>query len=403
MTAAPVLRAAPTATAPAHQRVRVVRIIARLNIGGPAIHTVLATAGLDREQFETTLVAGRPGAAEGDMGYYADLHGVEIAEIPELGRDISPFDDVRALLKLVRLLRRLRPDIVHTHTAKAGTLGRVAALLARVPVRVHTFHGHVFDGYFSPWKTALFLQVERTLARFTTRVLTVSEGQQRELSDKFGVAPRERVEVVPLGLDLSALAANSARGELRAELGITPLAPLIGIVGRMVPIKNHDLFFEAAALLRKNFTDARFVVVGAGEREQELRALAERLHLSANTHFLGWRRDLDRIYADLDVVALTSRNEGTPVALIEALAAGVPVCATAVGGVPDLLRNGERGVLVAPPFTPERFAAGLTRALEPAARERARACRAQTIEEFGSERLCRDLERIYNGLLSRGH
>jgi glycosyltransferase involved in cell wall biosynthesis len=373
---------------------KIVRIIARLNIGGPAIHTVLTTAGLEPMGFETTLVTGQPGPTEGDMSYFAYEHGVDPMVIEELGRAISPFDDLRAFARLVAFLRRERPDIVHTHTAKAGTLGRLAAIIARVPVRVHTFHGHVFDGYFSPWQTKAFLLIERTLARFTDRILTLSDGQRRDLSGRYQIASEDRIDVVPLGLDLEPLAHCDAKaGQLRRELGTD--APLVGIVGRMVPIKNHELFFRAAALV----PNAHFVVVGGGEREAELRALVSELRLDDRTHFIGWRRDLDVIYADLDVVALTSKNEGTPVALIEAMAAGVPVVATAVGGVPDLLRNGQRGELVGAPFEPHSVAAAVGRALQPAAVERAAALRAQIVEDFGASRLCRDLEVLYSRLL----
>ena len=371
---------------------KIVRIIARLNIGGPAIHTVLTTAGI--KNFDTTLVAGQCGAEEGDMSYLARERGVEPMIIEELGREISPFDDVRAFARLVRVLRRERPDIVHTHTAKAGTLGRLAAIVARVPVRVHTFHGHVFDGYFPPWKTRVFLLIERTLARFTDRILTVSDGQRSDLAERYQIADAERIEVVPLGLDLEPLlGCEQHRGQLRKELGTD--APLVGIVGRMVPIKNHELFFAAAAQVPK----AHFVVVGGGEREVELRAVVEELGIADRTHFIGWRRDLDRVYADLDVVVLTSKNEGTPVALIEAMTAGVPVVATAVGGVPDLLGHGQRGDLVPAPFEPAEIAAAIGRALMPAARERAARLRAQTVENFGASRLCKDLENLYTRLL----
>jgi len=375
----------------------VVRIIARLNIGGPAIHTVLATSRI-APRFETLLVTGVPGELEGDMRYYARDRGVTPVEIHELGREISMWDDLRALVKLVTLLRRVKPAIVHTHTAKAGTLGRVAAILAGVPIRVHTFHGHVFEGYFPRWKSSLFLQLERLLARFTSRLLTVSEGQRRELVERFRVARDEHFSVIPLGLDLEHLVdCEQHRGELRAELGFDASTKLVGIVGRLVPIKNHSLFLQMA----KRVADPKmtFLIVGGGEKESALRGEAEALGLTDCVRFLGWRKDLDRIYADLDAVALTSRNEGTPVALIEAMSAGVPVVATAVGGVGDVLRDGARGELVGPPFSPEALADALKRALAPASRERARQQRRQIAEEYGAERLCRDLEALYTRLL----
>jgi glycosyltransferase involved in cell wall biosynthesis len=379
---------------------RVVRIIARLNVGGPAIHAVLASSGMGAD-YPTLLVTGHCGPAEGDMAYLAAEHGVEPVVIPELGRAVSPFDDLRAFVKLVALLRRERPDIVHTHTAKAGTLGRLAAILCGVPVRVHTFHGHVFAGYFPPWQTQLFLAVERLLGRFTHRIVTLSDGLRRELVERYHIAPWDTVAVIPLGLDLQPMAACAARrGELRRELGVGKSARLVGIVGRLVPIKNHDLFLDAfAALPRRGARAVHGVVVGGGELEARLRQRVRALGLADRVHFLGWRRDLAPVYADLDVAVLTSRNEGTPVALIEAMAAGVPVVATAVGGAPDLLDHGEQGELVPPPFRAADLAAAIGRALTPAARARSARLAPGILEAYSAARLCRDLESLYNALV----
>jgi len=328
------------------RRVKVVRIIARLNIGGPAIHTILLTAGLNDQRFESMLVTGVEGKYEGNMLDLAAAKGVEPIIIPQLRRNVDPLGSLITLFKLYRLMRRERPHIVHTHTATAGLLGRLAAKLAGVPVILHTFHGHVLHGYFGPLQSKALVWMERLLARLSDRIVTVSEGQRQELA-AYGIAPLEKITVVPLGFELEELlACESHRGELRRELGLTDGNKLVGIVARLVPIKNHHLFLQAAQVVAEAVPQARFLVVGDGELREELEVYARDLGLDEKAFFTGWRRDLPRLYADLDVVALTSINEGTPVSLIEALAAGVPVVATAVGGVPDVVVDGETGYLV---------------------------------------------------------
>lgn len=377
-------------------RIRVLRIIARLNVGGPALHTVLLTERLAPERYDSRLVTGVPDATEGD---YLALRGLaleRLVRLPTLGRELSGSRDLRTLGHLVRIMRELRPHIVHTHTAKAGTLGRLAAVLAGVPVRVHTFHGHVFDGYFSPAKTRAFLAIERALARRTQRILTVSESVREELL-ALGIGRPEQITVVPLGLELEPFArAHEHRGELRRELGIDQDTPLVGIVARLVPIKAHEVFLAAAARIVERVPECRFVVVGDGERRDELVALAERSGLGARCHFLGWRADLARINADLDVAMITSRNEGSPVALIEAMAAGLPVVATAVGGVPDLVTDGTHGHL-APVDDAARLAAATVALLGDRARRLAfgAAGRELVLARHGAGRLVAEIDAIY--------
>jgi glycosyltransferase involved in cell wall biosynthesis len=380
--------------------ITVMRVIDRLNVGGPAIHAVLATRGLDPARFRTVLVTGSIEPHEADMSYLLDDYGVERTLIPALGRELRPLRDLSTAWRLYRLMRREKPDVVHTHKAKAGAIGRVCALAAGVPVRVHTFHGHVFHGYFGPWKTRAFLGIERLLARFTTRLIALSSGLVDELSQKYRVAAAERFAVVPLGFDLARFADLSAqRGALRRELGIAAETKLVAIIGRMVPVKDHASFVAAAALLAARRNDVAFLFVGAGELEADVRAAIARSGLDGRVHLLGWTRDLPRIYADVDVVALSSVNEGTPVTLVEAMASGVPVAATAVGGVPDLLAGGARGEL-APVRDPAALADAIDRALSPTALDRARSLRAEIFDSFGQARLCRDLARLYDELLT---
>lgn len=324
------------------KRVRVARIVTRLNVGGPAVQALLLTERLDPARYEPLLVAGTAGPYEGDMLALRGA-GVRPVVVPELVREISPLNDVRALTRLVRILRRFRPQIVHTHMAKAGFVGRIAARIARVPIVIHTFHGHVFRGYFGSTRSRLFLIAERLLARLTTRIVAISPRQRGELLS-LGVGQESTIVEVPLGFELAPFL-DAPRGLLRRELGLADDTPLVGIVARLVAIKGVDVFLDAARLVADERPDAVFVVVGDGELRGELMARAERLGIEARTRFLRWRADIPAILSDLDVVALTSHSEGTPVSLIEALAAARAVVATRVGGVEDVIDE-ECGVLV---------------------------------------------------------
>lgn len=324
------------------KRLRVARVITRVNVGGPAVQALLLTERLDPARYEPLLITGKAGPREGDMLSLRD-GGVRPVFVPELVREISPLDDLRALVGLTRIFRRFRPHIVHTHMAKAGFLGRIAARLTGVPIVIHTFHGHVFRGYFGSARSRLFLAAERVLARRTTRIVAISARQRMDLLS-LGVGTAASVVEIPLGLELAPFL-RAPRGQLRGELGLTDEVPLVGIVARLVPIKGVDVFLEAARIIGAERPDAAFVVVGDGELRESLGRHAERLGIGPRTRFLGWRADLAAVYGDLDVVALTSHSEGTPVTLIEALAAGRAVVTTRVGGVEDVV-DGECGVLV---------------------------------------------------------
>ena len=383
----------------AQRPIRVMRIIARLNVGGPAIHVTLLAAHLRPPEFESTLVCGQTGPHEGDMAYLAEAHGVAPLVVAELGRELSLLRDVVTLLKLWRLMRRIRPDVVHTHTAKAGFVGRWAAWLARVPVRVHTFHGHVLQGYFGPRKTALFRWLEQLTARLTDRLITISPALRDELAGTYRIAPVEKFAVVPLGLDLEPYTSVTRHtGTFRAEWAIPPDAPLIGIVGRLVPIKNHALFLEAARRVREQIPGAWFAIIGDGELRTALQAQASMPDLAGAVTFTGFLRDLRPIYGDLDLLVISSDNEGTPVSIIEALAAGVPIVSTAVGGVPDLLEGGRYGVLV-PPGDADALADAMITALSAPATDR-QDIRHAIAEAYGIERLAADLGALYRALLA---
>jgi len=338
------------------EQTKVIRIIARLNVGGPAKHVVWLTSGLKDAGFDTLLVTGKVPEGEEDMGYFAAEMGVIPRYFSEMSREIS-LNDAVTVWKLFRLFLRERPDIVHTHTAKAGTVGRIAGFLYRwltpgvligKPRQckfVHTYHGHVFHSYYGRGRTRLFLAVERLLARLVTdRLIVVSKQQSIEIGEKFRVGRSGQIKVIPLGLDLGLFADHaSRRTKFRHELCIPDHTILIGIVGRLTEIKNHQMFLRVVARLKEidpacwRQGAVRFIVIGDGGLRDGLEYQTEELGLEKDVIFVGSRKDPEYFYPALDVVALTSHNEGTPLTLIEAMANARPVVATSVGGVVDLL------------------------------------------------------------------
>jgi glycosyltransferase involved in cell wall biosynthesis len=331
------------------QRLKIIWIIARLNIGGPAGQVVLTAEEMAKSGTTGLLVCGSVEPGEGDMDYYAADHGVAPVILAELRRAPHLLRDLHAFWKLYRLLRREKPDLIHTHTAKAGFIGRLAAWLAGVPVMIHTFHGHVFDGYFGKLKTWVYLVMERFVASKTDRFIVLTHSQRDELADRYRIAPQAKFTVVPLGLELARFT-NQPRFEnrFRSQWQIPADAPLIGIVGRLAPIKNHRLFVRAANLLHQQNRKIRFVVVGDGETRAETVSQVAAAGLESAFVFTGWQKELAPVYSDLSALVVCSRNEGTPVAILEALAAGCPVIATDVGGVKELLEEGRLGRLVPP-------------------------------------------------------
>ncbi len=394
---------------------RVVRVIDRLNIGGPAKHVVWLTAGMNRERFKTELITGTVPPGEGDMGYFADKAGVRPIVIKEMSREPG-LRDCLVIGKLLRLFFALRPSVIHTHKAKAGAAGRIAALLykwltpsalllrPRTCLLVHTFHGHIFHSYYGPVKTRLFLTIERLLARITDRIITVSEQQRHEICHRFQVGRPEQHQVIPLGLDFGAV--QDGESHLRAALRIGREEILIGIVGRLCEVKNFPMFLQAAARLTEQGLRARYLVIGDGHLRAELESLAAQLGMTERAVFLGFRDDVMSLYSSLDIVALTSLNEGTPLTLIEAMSSGRPVVSTEVGGVCDLMGRRlasldgfsvwDHGITV-PSRDTEAFA-GAVRYLSE--RPELRSEMGKRGQEFvrsklSKERLVRDMETLY--------
>jgi glycosyltransferase involved in cell wall biosynthesis len=363
------------------------RVIARMNVGGPALQVTGLVEGMDAERFDQRLLVGSVGADEAD---YVALRAptLPLTRVEGLGRAPRPLDDARALRALVRQMRAFRPHVVHTHTAKAGVLGRTAAKIARVPVLVHTFHGHLLHGYFSPAVTKAVVQTERVLARRTDRLVSVGARVRDDLlAARIGTSGQ--YVVVPPGIWLPAA---PARAEARAALGLPADGAVVVFVARLTTIKRPERFLEIARRLEAAHPGATFVVVGEGDRLTELQATA-----SGNVRFLGWRGDVERVYAASDLVVLTSDNEGMPVSLIEAALSGVPAVATDVGSVREVVLDGRTGWLC--PTDVDALTAAVDEALRsPQLVAFGEAARVHASAAFGRQRLVADTERLYEEL-----
>lgn len=384
------------------EAVRVVNIVTRLSIGGVLHHVTNLMCGLDRSKYEQQLVCGFEGAGERSMREHIRAQGVTPILIPHLvGNPRVNISDTLAFMHILRLLRQQRPAILHTHTSKAGLLGRVAGRLTGVPVIVHTFHGLVLKGHYGPLKTNAVRAVERWLARFSDRLITVSNADKKDLL-AYRVAPSHKIEVIPLGLELNQfIYSRKRRGVLHRELGLDSARRLIGIVGRIAPIKNHRLFFDAMARVLAEHAMAHVVVVGDGDLRPEMESYVDKIGIANRVSFLGWRHDLAQVYTDLEVVVISSNNEGTPVSAIEAMATGRPVVATRVGGLPDLISDGDTGYLVAPGNVTQ-LASAVERVLgdgETTDRLR-RNARESVKDKFAVERLATDVDSLYRKLLA---
>ncbi len=384
---------------------KVLRVIARLNVGGPALHVAYLTAGLASRGYDTTLVAGTIARGEESMAFVADERNVHVETLVDLHRQISPIRDLRAMWRLAQLIRRERPAILHTHTAKAGAVGRIAALLAggaRPPIVVHTFHGHVLRGYFGGPVTFAFRTLERMLARTTTELIAVSPEVRDDLV-ALHVAPATKFTVVRLGIELGSRVDNdeAQRRETRRQMGLHEDAFVIGWVGRMTAVKRTDAVVDALRSLVERGVEAYALLVGDGPDRDHLERYAHDLGVIRRCLFLGYQEDVARFYDAVDVILLPSINEGTPVTVIEALAASRPAVATRVGGVPDVVRDGVDGFLV-DSADGDTLAARLAElAADPELRARMGAAgRERVLERYSVERLVDDVDELYRRLLA---
>ncbi|MCO5969987.1 glycosyltransferase [Actinoallomurus soli] len=367
------------------------RVITRMNVGGPALQAVELMRGLDAGLFDQRLYTGTVESGEADYLHLRG-HGVVPHRIPALGRTVRPGDDARAIAALVAEMRGYRPHIVHTHTAKAGLLGRAAAALTRVPARVHTYHGHLLHGYFSPAKTRLVVTAERTAAAMTDRLVAVGSQVRDELIAA-GIGRPEQYAVVAPGTSLGPL---PGRAEARRALGIPDDGPVVAYVGRLTRIKRPDRLVAVARQVRRLDPAVRFVVAGGGDATPATEAAARTFHGMFTV--LGWRADVETVYAAADLVILTSDNEGMPVSLIEAGLAGLPCVATRVGSVAEVVRDGETGLLAR--CDSHELTRHVVRLLrdEPLRRKMGDEARAWTTARFGPRRLVSDIAGIYASL-----
>ncbi|GAA3255694.1 glycosyltransferase [Nonomuraea helvata] len=373
-------------------RIRVMEIIARLNVGGPATQVMGLCERLDADEFDHRLYAGHVDGGEAD---HLQLRQAEtrVNRVPGLGRSVRPGDDVRSLIWLIGAMRAFRPHIVHTRTAKAGALGRVAARLAGIRAAcVHVFHGHLLHGYFSPARRGLYVRSERLLASISDRLVTVGT-QVRDDLLQAGIGKAEQYVVIPPGVRLGPI---PDRLEARAALGLPQDAPVVGYVGRLTQVKRPDRFLAVADAVLRRSPECRFVICGGGELTPEVKRRGE---TAPDTfRLLGWRKDVETVYAAADVIMLTSDNEGTPLSLIEAGMAGVPVVSTRVGSVAEVVKDGHTGLLGGTDIA--ELAAHTLRLLSDRdlARRMGEAARDWTTQAFGVERLVADTQDLYRSL-----
>lgn len=392
---------------------KVLRIINRFNLGGPTYNAAYLTKYLSPD-YETLLVGGEKDESEDSSRFIVDSLGLHPLIIPEMRRSINPANDGIAYNKIKNIIKRYKPDIVHTHASKAGTLGRIAAFSCNVPVVVHTFHGHVFHSYFSKASTTFYKTVERRLAKKSTKIIALSELQKFELTEIHQICEPAKIEIIPLGFDLNRFHENTdvKRIVFRKEFLLDEDEIAIGIVGRLVPIKNHPLFLQAIhEILEKTTQKVRFFIVGDGESRQDLFDFARALNIDhiywpiekrkSILTFTSWIKDIDIVNSGLDIIALTSLNEGTPVSLIEAQASNKPIVTTDVGGIGNVVEP-NKTALLSPSDDYMAFADNLFKVIENKDLRLAMSENGWLFvkEKFHYQRLANDMKALYCKLLS---
>lgn len=395
------------------KKIKVLRIINRFNLGGPTFNAAYLTKYLS-DDFETLLVGGDKDDTEESSTFILDQLGLNPIIIPEMRRDIGMKEDKIAYQKLKQIIKEFQPDIVHTHASKAGTLGRLAASKCKVPVIVHTFHGHVFHSYFGKTKTMLFKNIERYLARKSTAIIAISDIQKNELSTQHKICKKNKIKVVPLGFDLSRFQENieEKRKSFREFYKIEADEIAIGIIGRLVPIKNHKLFIDAINILKtKAEKKIRVFIIGDGEEKENLIGYCENLNINfmeytkqkkqALITFTSWIKDVDWANAGLDIIALSSLNEGTPVSLIEAQASNKPIVTTNVGGVENVVVQNETAFVV-PSNDLHQFSEALLRLINNDDLRIRMGSKGwnHVKDKFHYTRLVNDMEKLYVSLLN---
>ena len=391
---------------------KVLRILNRFNVGGPTHNATYLTKFLTPE-YETKLIGGKKLESEAAFEYLLKENGIDYSIIENMNRSLNLVKDFKAFLEIRNIIKDYKPDIVHTHASKSGALGRLAAISLRVPIIIHTFHGHVFHSYFGKLKTLFYILVERFLAKNSSTIIAISELQKHELTKDFNICPEKKISVIPLGFDLEKFQVNYAdqRKSFRDEFCIEENEICIGIIGRLTPIKDHDFFIRAIKkVIRKTNQPLKIFIIGDGEEKASLMNLSKKLDLVFSTHteinskalihFTSWRSDMNKVYAGLDIVALTSLNEGTPVTLIEAQASNKPIVSTDVGGVRDILQEGVTGLL-SPPKDINSYVNNLVSVIEnKKLRESMGASGYNNVfKKFSYRRLVRDVKSLYDNLI----
>jgi glycosyltransferase involved in cell wall biosynthesis len=393
---------------------KVLRIINRLNLGGPTYNAAYLTKHLSAE-YETMLLAGMKDDTEASSEFIVRDMGIEPQYIADMHRSINPLSDIKAFFEIIKIIRSFKPNIVHTHAAKSGALGRLAAFLCGVPVIVHTFHGHVFHSYFHPVKTKIFILIERFLAAISTKIIAISNLQKKELTQDFKICKPEKMEVIPLGFDLKRFTENQEekRKQFREDYNVAADEIAIGLIGRLVPVKNHRLFLEVIKEIKDKTTKkVRFFIVGDGEERKNIESHAKELNIDfaisnfknekALLTFTSWIKNVDYVNAGLDIITLTSYNEGTPVSVIEAQASNKPVVSTMVGGILDVVIENETALL-SPSADTNAFANNLMKLIEDdnLRNNFGKKGSEHVPQQYGFKRLAADMEHLYNTLLKQ--
>ena len=387
------------------RKIKILRIINRFNIGGPTYNATFLTRFMS-DEFETILIGGLPEKGEADSLHILNDYGVKPILIPELKRNPNFISDRKALKKIKTIIKEFKPDIVHTHAAKAGALGRKAAFDCKVPVVLHTFHGHVFHSYFGKFKSEVYRKIEKRLASRSSGIIAISDQQKIELSEKFAIADKNKIEVIPLGFDLNQFQDNLEikRKKTRDKYNLSNDQIAVAIIGRLAPIKNHKLFLDTIDIVnRQTSKKTVFFIVGDGETRKEIEQQIEQIKInqSIDIRLTSWIRDIQTFNAGMDIICLTSNNEGTPVSLIEAQACNIPVISTDVGGVKDIVFNNETGFIV-PKNNVEKFAEKLLLLIEDKKKREKMSQNGWSFvkDNFHYQRLVKDMELYYKKLLN---
>jgi glycosyltransferase involved in cell wall biosynthesis len=397
---------------PICNKIKVIHVITRFDKGGSAENTFLTVRDLDKSRYDVVFIKGTsPRGDSGDLeteAVEANItaareHHVRLICLRHLVRDLQPFSDLAAFFSLLGIIRREKPHIVHTHTSKAGILGRWAAYFCRVPIIVHTPHGHVFWGYFNSWQTRLFILLERWTARITNAIVTLTS-QEKEDHLRFHIAPEDKFTVIHSGVDLGTFRASlSQPAETRAVFGIPLEMIVVGMVGRLTAVKCQEVLIRAASELIRQGENIFLLLLGDGELRRDLEELTIRLDIAGHVRFLGWRPDVPRIMAVCDIFCLSSRNEGMGKVLVEAMAMGKPIIASDIGGIRDIVRSGENGLLV-----PVGDVAAWAEAIARLCRDQERRRRMgdagrQMASRYSSEEMIKMIDELYGKLLSENH